>query len=134
VGSATKKRGRTKVTDELHRKLILAAATELGLLVLNGDCALASDSAAESYRLASKQSYMRRRWAAAPEPSASRGEPVRYWSPAELADVLSLSVDTVRRLFEREPGVLVIGSDRYRTLRIPQEVVDRVRRKREVVC
>ena len=47
-----------------------------------------------------------------------------------------LSIDMVRRLFEGESGVLVIRNGgltqrkrRYRTLRIPQSVVDRVHRR-----
>ena len=32
----------------------------------------------------------------------------RHYTPDELAAIWSLSADTVRRLFEREPGVLVI--------------------------
>ena len=45
-----------------------------------------------------------------------------------------LSEDVVRRLFEKEPGVLVIESARrykrrYRTLRVPESVVQRVHKK-----
>ena len=51
----------------------------------------------------------------------------RHYSPEELGELWSLSADTVRRLFEREPGVLVIertrtSRRRYRTLRIPEGV------------
>ena len=62
----------------------------------------------------------------------------RHYSPAELAELWGLSVDTVRRLFEREPGVLVIDrartrhygrGRRYRTLRIPASVAERVHRR-----
>lgn len=57
-----------------------------------------------------------------------------HYSPEQLGELWGLSADTVRRLFEREPDVLVIengkrGKRRYRTLRIPQAVVDRVYRR-----
>jgi len=58
----------------------------------------------------------------------------RHFSPDALAEVWGLSADTVRRLFEREPGVLVIqrgksSGRRYRTLRIPESVAARVHRR-----
>ena len=59
----------------------------------------------------------------------------RHYSPAELADLWGLSSDTIRRLFEREPGVLAIGDRnprrkrRYVTLRIPESVAARVHRR-----
>ena len=59
----------------------------------------------------------------------------RHYSPDELGELWKLSADTVRRLFECEPGVLVIerargrGARRYRTLRIPQSVAERVHRR-----
>lgn len=60
----------------------------------------------------------------------------RHFSPDELAQTWGLSSDTVRRLFEREPGVLIIeqpkksrSSRRYRTLRIPESVALRVHRR-----
>ena len=54
---------------------------------------------------------------------------------AEVAELWNLSPDVVRKLFEREPGVLVLGDHgsrskrRYTTLRIPQSVVERVHRR-----
>ena len=58
----------------------------------------------------------------------------RHYSPSEIATMWSLSEDAVRRLFENEPGVLVLsdakpGMRRYRTLRIPESVALRVHRK-----
>jgi hypothetical protein len=58
----------------------------------------------------------------------------RHFSPEELGQVWALSTDTVRRMFEREPGVLVIERNhsrarRYRTLRIPESVALRVHRR-----
>ncbi|SRR5258707_1965325 len=56
----------------------------------------------------------------------------RLYAVAEIAASWNLSTDKVRELFEAEPGVLVIADRnprrkrRYRTLRIPQTVVDRV--------
>ncbi len=64
----------------------------------------------------------------------------RHYSPAEIAGLWGLSVDTVRRLFENEPGVLVFEPPRaygrrrrYRTLRIPESVAERVYRRLSVV-
>lgn len=59
----------------------------------------------------------------------------RHYTPDELAEIWKLSADTVRRIFEREPGVLVIehtrnsSRRRYRTLRIPESVALRVHRR-----
>jgi hypothetical protein len=58
----------------------------------------------------------------------------KLFTPAELASRWALSLDTVRRLFEREPGILVFSSRRpgrrqYRTLRIPVSVAERVYRR-----
>jgi hypothetical protein len=59
----------------------------------------------------------------------------RHYSVQEIGAMWSLSNDAVRDLFLREPGVLVIGHDgsrgkrAYRTLRIPESVVQRVHRR-----
>lgn len=55
----------------------------------------------------------------------------RHYAVAEVAFMWNLSADKVRDIFEREPGVLVIGrrnprKRRYITLRIPEYVVERV--------
>jgi hypothetical protein len=56
----------------------------------------------------------------------------RHFSPAELGELWNLSADTVRRMFESESGVLVFenpvrsSSRRFRTLRIPESVAQRV--------
>jgi hypothetical protein len=58
----------------------------------------------------------------------------RHYSVSEVAALWNLSQDTVRRLFQNEPGVLVVGDEnphrgrRYLTLRIPEHVLDRVHR------
>jgi hypothetical protein len=48
----------------------------------------------------------------------------------------SLSDDAVRKIFEREPGVLVIGNQKlygrkrsYKTIRVPEFVLERVHRR-----
>ena len=72
---------------------------------------------------------------AANSPSFSVAALERHYAPDELAVLWSLSADTVRRMFEREPGVLVIeqvkndGKRRYRTLRFRESVALRVHRR-----
>lgn len=59
----------------------------------------------------------------------------RHFAVGEVAELWNLSPDVVRKLFECEPGVLVIGDHgsrgrrRYLTLRIPQSVAERVHRR-----
>jgi hypothetical protein len=56
----------------------------------------------------------------------------KHYTPAELADLWGVSVQTIRDLFKSEDGVLKIGSDgtrnrrAYKTLRIPHSVAERV--------
>jgi hypothetical protein len=55
----------------------------------------------------------------------------RHFSVEELAEVWGVSDDFVRRLFLREPGVVIFYHNRpgrriYRTLRVPQSVAERV--------
>jgi AraC-like DNA-binding protein len=52
----------------------------------------------------------------------------RHYSVNDVAKLWGLSRDSVRRIFRREPGVLVIG-DKYVTLRIPDSVLERVHRR-----
>jgi hypothetical protein len=52
----------------------------------------------------------------------------------ELAQLWSLSRQTIRKLFEQESGTLVLsirrpGKRRYRTLRVPLSVAERVYRR-----
>jgi len=54
----------------------------------------------------------------------------RHYSVAELAQQWNLSGDTIRRMFENEPGVVVFKRPKrnkriYRTLRIPESVAKR---------
>jgi hypothetical protein len=59
----------------------------------------------------------------------------RYYSVKEIADLLNLSQDSVRKLFQNEPGVVVLGDQRskykrrYTTLRIPESVLGRLLRR-----
>ena len=59
----------------------------------------------------------------------------RHYSVAEIAETWNFGSDVVRKLFDGEPGVLVIGDNgtrskrRYRTLRIPESVMQRVHRR-----
>ena len=56
----------------------------------------------------------------------------RFFTPQELASLWNVSVQTIREIFQREEGVLKIGPDgtrsrrRYKTLRIPESVAERV--------
>jgi hypothetical protein len=56
----------------------------------------------------------------------------KHYSVLELAELWNLSENTIRRMFENEPGVLKWGGRegrfrrRYTTLRIPETVVLRV--------
>ena len=61
----------------------------------------------------------------------------QFLSIAEVATMLNISRDTVRRMFASEPGVINLGptrgaSRRYRVLRIPLGVLKRVMSAREV--
>jgi len=62
----------------------------------------------------------------------------RHYSVAEIAEMWGLSEKTVRRMFEEEDGVLKWGAPEtrrkrgYITLRIPESVLLRVHRKREL--
>jgi hypothetical protein len=59
----------------------------------------------------------------------------RHFAVAEIAEMRNLSPDRVRKMFQDEPGVLVIGDRnprhrrRYVTLRIPYAVLQRVHRR-----
>jgi len=59
------------------------------------------------------------------------GVPAKHYSMDELAELWGVSVDSIRRIFRDEPGVLKIGENgpkrrRHLTLRIPESVVERV--------
>ncbi len=71
-------------------------------------------------------------------PASSEGTLVsveRHFAPREVAELWRFDVETVRRLFQNEPGVVVLqsaakkGKRAYKTLRIPQSVLDRVHKR-----
>jgi hypothetical protein len=59
----------------------------------------------------------------------------KHYSVIEISKLWALSQKTVRRIFEREPGVIHWGSEEsrhkrgYQTLRVPTTVLLRVHRK-----
>ena len=63
----------------------------------------------------------------------------KHYSVSELATIWKLSENTIRRMFEHEPGVIRWGAGegrfkrRYITLRIPETVVLRVHRQLRAV-
>ncbi len=73
-----------------------------------------------------------------PELKARRKAPTdsEFLTVAQVAERWGLSSDTITRLFADEPGVISLGKEHPRgkrrrvTLRIPMEVVERVKRKR----
>jgi|SRR5580704_2553498 hypothetical protein len=56
----------------------------------------------------------------------------KHYSPDELASLWGVSVDSIRRIFRDEPGVLKMGDKspkhkrQYLTLRIPHSIAERV--------
>jgi hypothetical protein len=68
-------------------------------------------------------------------PSASDLAGERHYSVIEIAKLWALSEKTVRKIFEREPGVIHWCTEEklhrrgYRTLRVPETVLYRVHRK-----
>lgn len=56
---------------------------------------------------------------------------MQFYTPAEVAELLKVSRDTVIRKFSNQPGVIDLGSPesgrkrQYRTLRIPREALER---------
>jgi hypothetical protein len=81
--------------------------------------------------LQQKLAWMREQHAD-PAPTAPPAFAERHYNVAQIAAMWGLSQDTVRRLFQFEPGVLIFGGQqsahtrRYTTLRIPESVVRRV--------
>jgi hypothetical protein len=85
-----------------------------------------------------KAVWMRERQVLAPastSPAAPGGFAERHYAVSQIAELWSLSADAVRKLFQDEPGVLVLGGEgsphkrRYTTLRIPESVLQRVHRR-----
>jgi hypothetical protein len=62
----------------------------------------------------------------------------RHYTVEQIAKIWSFSEDTVRRMFKNEPGVLKYGDQKrgkrpYKTLSIPEAVVERVHKRLRVV-
>jgi hypothetical protein len=63
---------------------------------------------------------------------------IEYLTVAQVATILNVSTDTVIRKFGGQPGVLDLGSPetthkrRYRVLRIPRHVLNRILNERRV--
>jgi hypothetical protein len=59
----------------------------------------------------------------------------QHYAPAEVAGLWHLDVETIRRMFQDEPGVMVLqspvkkGRRPYKTIRIPQSVLERVHKR-----
>jgi predicted transcriptional regulator len=59
----------------------------------------------------------------------------RHYSVIEVAKLWGLSENTIRRMFTGEPGVVELGSEgsrfkrAYKTMRIPESVLQRVHRR-----
>ena len=89
-----------------------------------------------------KQAWMRDRHASVSLPSAPASAPSsvpayaeRHFRVAEVASTWGISPDTIRKIFQGEAGVVVLGTDgsgrsrRYTTLLIPASVLERVHRR-----
>ncbi len=59
----------------------------------------------------------------------------RHYTPAEVAELWNLDVETIRRIFQHEHGIVVLQSPvnkhkrPYKTIRIPQSVLERVHQR-----
>lgn len=59
----------------------------------------------------------------------------RHYSSSDVAALWKLDVQTIRRTFQDEPGVVVLqspikkGKRPYKTIRIPQSVLERVHKR-----
>lgn len=92
-------------------------------------------AARDGFTLEQKQAWMREKHstAVAAIPLASTFTEQHY-TVAEVGGMWNLSPDAVRKIFEKEPGVLIVGGHgtgtrRYRTLRIPASIAERVHRR-----
>jgi hypothetical protein len=63
------------------------------------------------------------------------GPAERHYTPSEVAELWQFNVETIRQLFQDEPGVVVLqapvkkGRRPYKTIRIPQSVLERVHKR-----
>lgn len=59
----------------------------------------------------------------------------RHYAPSEVAELWHLNVETIRGIFQNESGILVLhaptqkGKRSYKTIRIPQSVLERVHKR-----
>jgi hypothetical protein len=59
----------------------------------------------------------------------------RHYTPSQVGELWCLDVETIRRMFQDEPGVVVIqgpvkkGKRPYKTIRIPHSVLERVHKR-----
>ena len=59
----------------------------------------------------------------------------RHYTPGEVAELWQFNVETIRQLFQNEPGVMVLqspikkGKRPYKSLRIPHCVLERVHKR-----
>ena len=59
----------------------------------------------------------------------------RHYTPGEVAELWQFNVETIRQLFQNEPGVVVLqspikkGKRPYKTIRIPHSVLERVHKR-----
>ena len=59
----------------------------------------------------------------------------RHYAPSDVAELWQFSVEKIRQLFQNEPGVVVVqapvkkGKRPYKTIRIPQSVLERVHKR-----
>jgi hypothetical protein len=59
----------------------------------------------------------------------------QHYAPNEIAARWCLNVETIRRMFQNEPGIVVLqgpikkGKRPYKTIRIPHSVLERVHKR-----
>ena len=98
--------------------------------------------ARRSISLETREQWMRKKYStsaapplAAPSPLAPPAYAEYHFRVAEVASLYSISPDKVRKLFQHEPGVVVLGnggkgcSRQYTALLIPASVLERVHRR-----
>jgi hypothetical protein len=86
--------------------------------------------------LESSQTWTRERTASLEPSTRVERFMERHYTLSEIAAMWNLSHDFVRRLFQSEPGVLIMGREeptssrrRYAIYRIPESVVERIHRR-----
>ena len=68
-------------------------------------------------------------------PTESPAPAERHYTPSEVGALWCLNVETIRRMFQDEPGVVVLqgptkkGKRPYKTIRIPHSVLERVHKR-----